>query len=86
MYGLCGFALAGVIGGTVAWASVDDTKTVNLKVDAGIEEDPHHGQDRGFRPPRRRDIRVGPRRVAPAATAKLHNGGEVVLKRGDCCT
>jgi len=82
MYGLCGFALAGVIGGTVAWASVDDTKTVNLKVD-GESKTIHttaktvgSALSKAGYPVEAHDV------VAPAVTAKLHNGGDVVLKRG----
>ncbi|HZE48285.1 MAG TPA: transglycosylase family protein [Jatrophihabitantaceae bacterium] len=82
MYGLCGFALAGVIGGTVAWASVDDTKTVNLKVD-GESKTIHttaktvgSALSKAGYPVEAHDV------VAPAATAKLHSGSEVVLKRG----
>ena len=82
MYGLCGFALAGVVGGTVAWASVDDTKTVNLKVDGESKEIHTTAKTVGSAltkagyPVGAHDV------VAPAATAKLHNGSEVVLKRG----
>jgi len=82
MYGLCGFALAGVIGGTVAWASVDDTKTVNLKVD-GESKKIHTTAKTVGSALSKAGYPVGAHDVvAPAATAKLHNGGEVVLKRG----
>jgi len=82
MYGVAGFALAGVIGGTVAWASVDDTKTVNLKVDDESKQIRTTAKtvasalEKAGYPVGAHDV------VAPAATTKLHNHSEVVLKRG----
>lgn len=81
-YGVAGFALAGVIGGTVAWASVDDSKTVDLKID-GESRTIHTtaktvgaALDKAGYPIGAHDV------VAPAATTKLHNHSEIVLKRG----
>ncbi len=79
-YGVYAAVLAGVVGGTVAWANVD--KTITLKVDgdtkkihttaASVQGALHDG---GFQ--------IQPHDlVAPAANAKVHDGSEVVLKRG----
>ena len=79
-YGLYGAVLAGVLGGTLAWAGVD--KTVTLQVDgqsmrvhtvAGNVGDAlsasgyHVGQH---------DL------VAPAVASSIHNGSLIVLERG----
>ncbi len=82
-YAVAGFALAGVVGGTVAWAATtDDTKTVNLRIDG--ESTKIHttaktvgaALDKAGYPVGAHDV------VAPAATERLHNGEEIVLKRG----
>jgi len=76
MYGVAGFALAGVIGGTVAWASVDDTKTVNLKVD-GESKKIHTTASTVGAALKKAGYPVGDHDVvAPAATARLHSGSE----------
>jgi uncharacterized protein YabE (DUF348 family) len=79
-YGLYGAVLAGVVGGTVAWTSVD--KTVHLLVD-GRNQTVHTtaanvGQvlkDAGYRPGAH-DL------VAPNTAAHVSDGGTIVLKRG----
>jgi uncharacterized protein YabE (DUF348 family) len=82
IFGLCGFALAGVIGGTVAWASVDDSKTVNLKID-GAPKQIHTTAKTVGAALEKAGYPVGPHDlVAPAAETKVRNHGEVVLKRG----
>jgi resuscitation-promoting factor RpfB len=82
MFGLCGFALAGVIGGTVAWASVDDSKTVNLKID-GEPKQIHTTAKTVGAALEKAGYPVGPHDVvAPAAETKVRNHGQVVLKRG----
>ena len=83
IYGIAGFALAGVIGGTVAWASVgDSSKTVNLKID-GESKTIHTSASTVGTALEKAGFSVGSHDVvAPAATAKLHNHGEIVLKRG----
>jgi resuscitation-promoting factor RpfB len=82
-YAVAGFALAGVVGGTVAWAATtDDTKTLNLKIDG--ESNQIHttaktvgaALEKAGYPVGAHDV------VAPAATEKVHNGEEIVLKRG----
>ncbi|MEP6599304.1 MAG: ubiquitin-like domain-containing protein [Actinomycetota bacterium] len=79
-YGLYGVVLAGVVGGSVAWANVD--KTVTLRVDG--ESNKIHTVastvkgvlgDAGYQ--------VGGHDiVAPAVTAPVSDGAQVVLKRG----
>jgi resuscitation-promoting factor RpfB len=82
IYGLCGFALAGVIGGTVAWAGVDDSKTVNLKID-GEPKQIHTTAKTVGAALDKAGYPVGPHDVvAPAAETKVRNHGEVILKRG----
>jgi uncharacterized protein YabE (DUF348 family) len=83
MYGVAGFALAGVIGGTVAWASVGDSnKTVNLKID-GESKKIHTTASTVGAALTKAGYPVGDHDVvAPAATTKLHNDSEIVLKRG----
>jgi uncharacterized protein YabE (DUF348 family) len=82
-YGLYGFALAGVIGGSVAWAtSSDDTKTVNLKVD-GESQTIHTPAGNVEAALTGAGFKLGTHDVvAPAANSKIHNGSEIVLRRG----
>lgn len=79
-YGLYGAVLAGVVGGTVAWGSVD--KTVTLVVD---------GQSTHMRTTASRVVdvldvagyRVGRHDiVAPAANSPVHDGSRVIYDRG----
>ena len=79
-YGLYGAVLAGVVGGTVAWTTMD--KTVHLVVD-GHDRTVHTTasnvgevlRDAGFRP--------GPHDLlAPAAQDGVKNGATIVYKRG----
>jgi uncharacterized protein YabE (DUF348 family) len=83
MYGLCGLAVAGIVGGSVAaWAGDDHSKTVNLKVD-GQSQKIHTKAGDVAGALKSAGFTVGAHDVvAPAATAKVHNGDEVVLKRG----
>jgi uncharacterized protein YabE (DUF348 family) len=79
-YGLYGAVLAGLVGGTVAWTTVD--KTVHLVVD-GQRSDVHTTAgsvggvlaDAGYHPGSH-DI------VAPGTNADVHNGSTIVYKRG----
>jgi resuscitation-promoting factor RpfB len=79
-YGLYGAVLAGVVGATVAWASVD--KTVTLRVDGQVQKvHTVAGNVRGVLVVAR--YPVGPHDViAPALDARVHNGSEIVLRRG----
>jgi uncharacterized protein YabE (DUF348 family) len=79
-YGLYGAVLAGVVGGTVAWGSID--KTVTLVVD-GHSTWLHTTASRvadvlgvaGYTP-------TGHDLVAPAGSAAVHDGSTIVYKRG----
>ncbi len=79
-YGLYGAVLAGVVGATVAWANVD--KTVTLRVDGQVEKvHTVAGNVRGVLlvaryPVGAHDV------IAPALDARVHNGSEIVLRRG----
>ncbi len=79
-YGLCGVVVAGLAGGTIAWASTD--KTITLDVDgqphkihttaATVSGALSHG---GYH--------LGAHdSVTPAATAKVHDGTEIIFNRG----
>ncbi len=79
-YGLYAAVLAGVLGSTIAWASVD--KTVTVQVD-GQSTQLHTVAssvkgalaDAGYQ--------VGPHDiVAPPLTSSVHSGGKIVLERG----
>jgi uncharacterized protein YabE (DUF348 family) len=79
-YGLYAVVLTGLVGGTVAWVSVD--KSVKISVD-GQTKTVHttSGSVRGALADA--GVSVGAHDlVAPAESAKVHNGSEIVLKRG----
>jgi uncharacterized protein YabE (DUF348 family) len=81
-YGLSGIALAGVIGGSIAWASADNSKTVNLEVD-GVSKKIHTTASNVGGALSGAGYAVGTHDVvAPAVEAKVHNGSEIILKRG----
>ncbi len=79
-FGLYGVVIAGLVGGTITWATVD--KTVRLDVD-GQTQSIHTLSgtvkgalsDAGFNPSDH-DI------VAPGLAAKVHDKSEIVLRRG----
>ena len=79
-YGLYAAVLAGVVGATVAWANVD--KTVTLHVDGEVQKvHTVAGNVRGVLaivhyPVGPHDI------VAPGLDARVHNGSNIVLRRG----
>jgi resuscitation-promoting factor RpfB len=79
-YGLYAVVLTGLVGGTVAWVSVD--KSVKISVD-GQTKTVHttSGDVRGALADA--GISVGAHDlIAPGESAKVHNGSEIVLKRG----
>jgi uncharacterized protein YabE (DUF348 family) len=79
-YGLYGAVLAGVVGGTVAWGSID--KTVDLVVD-GQSKQLHTTASRVSDVLDDAGYRVGVHDlVAPAPNAEVHDGSKVVYKRG----
>lgn len=81
-YGLYGLALAGLVGGTVAWAGSDSGKTVELMLDGQQNKIHTTASDVGGALSSA-GYTVGAHDVvAPAVTTKVHNGSEIVLKRG----
>jgi resuscitation-promoting factor RpfB len=81
-YGLYGLAFAGLVGGTVAWAGTDSSKSVELRLD-GQEQKIHTTASDVGGALSSAGFTVGAHDVvAPAVTSKVHNGSEIVLKRG----
>ncbi len=79
-YGLYGAVLAGLVGGTVAWGSVD--KTVTLVVD-GQSTQLHTTASRVSDVLDDAGYRVGGHDlVAPAPNVEVHDGSKVIYKRG----
>jgi resuscitation-promoting factor RpfB len=79
-YGLYGAVLAGLVGGTVAWGSVD--KSVNLVVD-GQASSLHTTASRVSDVLDDAGYRVGVHDlVAPSPNVEVHDGSKVVYKRG----
>ncbi len=79
-YGLYAVVVTGVVGATVAWARVD--KTVTLRVD-GDTSTVHTTAASVQGALADAKLTIGAHDiVAPAATAKIHNGSQIVLKRG----
>ena len=81
-FGLYGLVLAGLLGGTAAWASADGTKSVDLRID---------GQDRALSTSAptvgaaltAAGVNVGDHDlVAPDPTAPLKDKSEIVVRRG----
>lgn len=78
--GLYGTVLAGLVGGTIAWAAVD--KTVHVQVD-GQAKTVHTVSGTVAGALRDGGLAVGAHDfVAPAADASVHDGSQVVLRRG----
>jgi uncharacterized protein YabE (DUF348 family) len=79
-YGLYAAVLAGVVSATVAWANVD--KTVTLHVDGQVQKiHTVAGNVRGVLAVAH--YPVGPHDiVAPGLDARVHNGSNIVLRRG----
>jgi uncharacterized protein YabE (DUF348 family) len=79
-FGLYGLVLAGLVGGTVAWA--DPGKSVQLKIDGQIQKVHTSASDvRGVL--KAAGVTVGAHDiVAPELTAPVGNGGEIVVHRG----
>jgi resuscitation-promoting factor RpfB len=79
-YGLYAVVVTGVVGATVAWARVD--KTVTLRVD-GDSSTVHTTAASVQGALADAKLTIGAHDiVAPAATAKVHDGSQIVLKRG----
>jgi len=81
-YGLYGLALAGLVGGTVAWAGSDSGKNVELSLDGQLKKIHTTASNVGG-VLSGAGYTVGAHDVvAPAVTTKVHNGSEIVFKRG----
>ena len=79
-YGLYGAVLAGVLGGTLAWTTVD--KSVTLQVD-GQSQLVHTVASNVGGALSDAGLKVGAHDlVAPSAQASIHDGSTIVLKRG----
>jgi len=79
-YGLYGAVLAGLVGGTVAWGSID--KKVNLVVD-GQGKQLHTTASRVSDVLQEAGYRVGVHDlVAPSPNVEVHDGSKVIYKRG----
>lgn len=82
MFGLIGLVVVGVGAGTAVALTSDNTKTVSLKVDDELTSvKTSSGTVQGVLDGRKlvvadHDV------IAPAVTTKIHNGSEIVLKRG----
>jgi uncharacterized protein YabE (DUF348 family) len=81
-YGLYGLVIAGLVGGTAAWASADSTRTIALKVDGQTQQVHTKAHDvRGVLATA--GVSVGEHDlVAPDLTSSINNGSEVVVRRG----
>jgi resuscitation-promoting factor RpfB len=81
-YGLYGAVLAGVVGGTAAFATAANGTTVNLLVD-GQSKQVHTTASNVQGVLKGAGYRVNDHDiVAPAANAKIHGGEKIVLNRG----
>jgi resuscitation-promoting factor RpfB len=79
-YGLYGAVLAGLVGGSVAWSSVD--KNVDLVVD-GQSQHVHTTASRVQDVLAAAGFHLGPHDlVAPSATSSVHSGSTIVYNRG----
>jgi uncharacterized protein YabE (DUF348 family) len=81
-YGLYAVVIAGLLGGTAAWATADSGKTIGLRID---------GQDKQVRTTASdvkgalasAGVTVGAHDlVAPELTSKVRNGSDIVVRRG----
>jgi uncharacterized protein YabE (DUF348 family) len=81
-YGLYGLVIAGLVGGTAAWASADSTRSIALKVDGQTQQVHTKAHDvRGVLASA--GVSVGEHDlVAPDLTSSINNASEVVVRRG----
>jgi uncharacterized protein YabE (DUF348 family) len=81
-YGLYGLVIAGLVGGTAAWASADSTRTIALKVDGQTEQVHTKAHDvRGALASAGVSVEEHDL-VAPDLSSSIKNGSEVVVRRG----
>ena len=80
--GIYGLVLTGLLGGTAAWATADDAKSVALKVD-GQQRTIHTSAGTVEGALKSAHIAVGPHDlVAPDEAARIANGSQIVVSRG----
>jgi len=81
-YGLYGLVLAGLVGGSAAWATSTPTKSIALKIDGNVQQVRSEANDvAGVLADA--GITVGGHDlVAPDLTTTVKNGSEVVIRRG----
>lgn len=81
-FGLYGLVIAGVVGGTAVWASADQSKTVQLKVD-GQTQQIHTKANDVAGALHSANVSIGEHDlVAPDPASKIANGELVVVRRG----
>jgi uncharacterized protein YabE (DUF348 family) len=81
-FGLYGIVVAGLVGGTAAWATADSSKTVDLRVD-GQEQQIHTSARTVGAALQSAKITVGSHDiVAPDVSASIKSGSEIVIRRG----
>jgi uncharacterized protein YabE (DUF348 family) len=81
-YGLYGLVIAGVLGGTAAWASAPADKSVDLKVD-GQSRQLHTTASNVRGALAAAGLDVGSHDlVAPDLSSAVHNGSSIVVRRG----
>ncbi|MGX7677980.1 transglycosylase family protein [Jatrophihabitans sp. DSM 45814] len=81
-YGLYGIVIAGLVGGTAAWATGDNDKTIGLRVD-GQDQQIHTSASDVRGALAAAHIQVGDHDlVAPELSAHVKNGSDIVVRRG----
>jgi uncharacterized protein YabE (DUF348 family) len=81
-YGLYGVVIAGLVGGTAAWATTDSSKSVDLRVD-GQNRLIHTSADNVRGVLAAAKVTVGAHDiVAPDLGSSVHGGAEIVVRRG----
>lgn len=79
-YGLYAVVVTGVVGATVAWARVDKTVTLRVDSDTSTVHTTAASVQGALADAK---LTIGAHDiVAPAAAAKIHDGSQIVLKRG----
>jgi len=80
--GLYGLVIAGVLGGTAAWAAAPSDKTIALQID-GRSQQVHTTASNVSGALKAAGVDVGSHDiVAPDLAAKIGNGGTIVIRRG----
>ena len=81
-FGLYGLVIAGLLGGTAAWATADNGKTIALKID-GQSRQVHTKASNVRGTLRSAGVTVGEHDiVAPDLDSSVKSGGEIIVRRG----